>query len=52
MLTTVYDDLDLLIKVITANESWMYGYGIETKAQSVQLTFTEEPRPNKACQIR
>ena len=33
-LTTFNDDPDLLKKVITGNESWVYGYDIETKAQS------------------
>ena len=32
MLTTSNDDPDLLKKVITRDESWMYGDGIETKA--------------------
>ena len=36
MLTTLNDDPDLLEKVITGNESWVYGYDIETKAQSSQ----------------
>ena len=34
MLTKFNDDLDLLNTVITADESWLYGYDIETKAQS------------------
>ena len=34
MLATFNDDSDLLKKVITGNESWVYGYDIETKAQS------------------
>ena len=28
------DDLDLLKKVLTGDESWIYGYDIETNAQS------------------
>ena len=36
MLTTFNDDPDLLKKVITGDESWVYGYEIETKAQSSQ----------------
>ena len=36
MLTTFNDDPDLLKKVITGDESWLYGYDIETKAQSYQ----------------
>ena len=36
MLTTFSDDPDLLKKGITSDESWVYGYDIETKAQSSQ----------------
>ena len=32
MLTTLNDDPDLLKKVITEDEAWVYGYDIETKA--------------------
>ena len=45
MLTTFNDDSDLLKKVITGGESWMYGYDIETKALSSQ---EKRPRPKKA----
>ena len=33
MLTTFNEDLDLLKKVITDDEAWVYGYDIESKAQ-------------------
>ena len=33
MLTMFNDDSDLLKKVITGDESWVYGYDIETKTQ-------------------
>ena len=36
MLTMFNDDPDLLKKVITGDESWVYGYDIETKAKSMQ----------------
>ena len=36
MLTTFNNDTDLLKMVITGDESWVYGYDIETKAQSSQ----------------
>ena len=36
MLTTFNDDPDLLKTVITGGESWVYGYDIETEAQSLQ----------------
>ena len=52
MLTTFNDDPDLLKRVITGDESWVYGYDIKTKAQSSQWKRPEEPRPTKACQVR
>ena len=48
MLATFNDDTDLLKKVITCDESWVYGYDIETKAQSFQWKCAEKPRPKKA----
>ena len=36
MLTMFKDDPDLLKKVITGDEYWVYGYDTETKAQSSQ----------------
>ena len=36
-------------KVITGDESWMYGYDIEIEGQSSQLKHPEEPRPKKLC---
>ena len=41
MLNHVNDDPDLLRKVITGDESWVYGYDVETKAQSSQWKHTE-----------
>ena len=52
MLTTFTEDLDLLKKFITGDESWVYGYDIEIKAQSSQWKHSEEPRPKKAHQVR
>ena len=34
-LTTFNNDPDLLKKIITGNELWVYGYDIETKAKSL-----------------
>ena len=36
MLTTFDDDPDLLKKIITGNQSWVYVYYIETKVQTSQ----------------
>ena len=52
MLTTFSDDPDLLKKVIAGDESWVYGYDSETKAQSCQWKRPKEPRPKKARQVR
>ena len=47
MLTTFNDALNLLKKVITGDESLVYGYNIETKAQSSQWKSSEEPSQKK-----
>ena len=40
MLTRFNDDLDLLKKVTTGDESWVYGYDIETKSyKKLNLNF-------------
>jgi hypothetical protein len=36
--------------VITGDETWVYGYDIETKAQSSQWVGKSSPRPRKARQ--
>ena len=51
MFTTFKDDPVLLKKVITGDESWVYGYGIETKAQSSQCKQPEEPSSEMPCQV-
>ena len=48
----INDDLDLLKKVITGDESWIYSYDVGTKAPSSQWKHTESPRPKKARQVR
>ena len=52
ILTTFDDDPDLLRKVITDDESWVYSYNIQTKAKSSQWKRPEEPRPKKARQVQ
>ena len=52
MLTAFNDDTDLLKKLITGDESWVYGYDIEIKVQSSQSKRPEEPIPKKARQVR
>ena len=45
ILDSVRDDPNLLQRVITGDESWVYGYDVETKAQSSQWKLPHEPRP-------
>ncbi|XP_076182701.1 protein GVQW3-like [Ptiloglossa arizonensis] len=52
MLDSVRDGPNLLQRVITGDESWVYGYDVETKAQSSQWKLPHEPRPKKARQGR
>ena len=52
MLNDINDDPDLLKRVITRDESWVYGYDVEIKAQSSRWKHTESPRPKKARQVR
>ena len=52
MLTTFNDDPYLLKKFITGDESRVYGYDIETKAQSSQWKRPEELIPKKSPHVR
>ncbi|UYV62855.1 hypothetical protein LAZ67_2002161 [Cordylochernes scorpioides] len=52
MLDSVRDDPNLLQRVITGGEAWVYGYDVETKAHSSQWKLPHEPRPKKARQVR
>ncbi|UYV62181.1 hypothetical protein LAZ67_1008131 [Cordylochernes scorpioides] len=45
MLDSVRDDPNLLQRVITGDEAWVYGNDVETKAQSSQWKLPHEPRP-------
>ena len=46
------EDKNFLSKIITGDESWVYGYDIETKVQSSQWVNQTSPRPKKARQAR
>ena len=45
------DDSDLLKKVVIGDESQVYRYDTESKAQSSQWKRPEEPRPKKPRQV-
>ena len=49
-LEMVSDDENVLKKVITGDESWVYGYDPETKQQTSQWKRPDEPRLKKARQ--
>ena len=52
MLNDVNGDPNLFKRVITGDESWVYGYDFETKVHSSRWKHTESPRPKKARQVR
>lgn len=51
-LNEVAADPGFIQRIITGDESWVYGYDIETKAQSSEWRTQSEGRPKKALQVR
>jgi hypothetical protein len=45
-------DENVLKNVITGDETWVYGYDVETKVQSSQWVGKSSTRPKKARQCR
>ena len=52
LLDRVSVDENFLKTIVTGDETWVYGYNVETKAQSSQWVGQESPRPKKAQMIR
>lgn len=52
LLQNANENPNFLKTVITGDESWVYGYDPETKAQSSQWKHPESPRPKKVRQSR
>ena len=50
LIQTATSEPDFLKKVITRDESWVYGYGLETKALSSQGKVPGSPHLKKARQ--
>ena len=48
LLNDINDETNLLKRVITGDETWVYGYGVESNAQSSQWNWPEGPSPKKA----
>ena len=44
LLDSVRNDANLLQRVITGEKSWVYGYNVETNAESSQWKLPHEPR--------
>ena len=51
MINRSKNDPDLLNRVITGDESWVYGYDTETKAQSSQWKSPGSPQPKKRDKV-
>lgn len=51
-LELVTHDENVLKKVITGDESWVYGYDPETKRQSSQWKFPSESRPKTTSELK
>ncbi|KZC08958.1 hypothetical protein WN55_11421, partial [Dufourea novaeangliae] len=52
LLEMANDNENFLKSIITGDETWVYGYDVETKTQSSQWTSKFSPRPKKARQVR
>ena len=52
LLDRAEEDENFLSRIITGDESWVYGYDIETKVQSSKWVGETSPRPKKARQVR
>ena len=52
MLNYANSDHEFLNIVTTCDESWVYGYDPETKAQSTQWKHSTSPRPKKVRQVQ
>lgn len=48
----VSDDAELLKRVITGDETFVYGYKVEIKAQSSQWRHPGTPRSKKVRQVQ
>jgi hypothetical protein len=51
LLNRAKGDENFVKNIITRDETWVYEYNIETKAQSSQWLSRESPRPKKARQV-
>ena len=52
MLTTFNDDPDLLKKIITGGELWVYDYDIEPKVQSMEASRRDKAEKNTSSSVK
>jgi hypothetical protein len=52
MLQCANGDPEFLMAVITGDETWVYGYDLETKVQSSQLKHSSSPMSKKARRVQ
>jgi hypothetical protein len=52
LLDCASEDENFLKRIITGNETWVYGYDVETKTQSSQWVGKNSPRMKKAWRVR
>lgn len=52
LLEMANDNENFLKQVITGDETWVYGYDVETKVQSSQWKTKSSPTPKKARQVK
>lgn len=45
-------DSEFLLKIITGNEIWVYGYDLQTKQQSLQWKDPPSPSPKKTSSLK
>jgi hypothetical protein len=51
LLDQANDDDNFLKNIIRGDETWVYGYDVETEVQSSQWASKTSPRPKKACKV-
>jgi hypothetical protein len=52
LLDRVSDDENFLKRIITGNETWAYGYDVETKMQSSQWVGKKFAKTEKGSRVR
>jgi predicted AAA+ superfamily ATPase len=51
LLDQAHSDENFLKNIVTVDETWFYGYDVETKAQSSQWVSKTSPRPKNLAKF-